>query len=166
MIEFDLKTNKKTITNNLVDLYAVMQSFGYIKSEDFNLEGVTYDGENWYLFNRGNSDAHKNVLFTLHAKKLNQEFSLFSNDYKLPKLKGVRTCFTDAVLVDEKIYFLATAENTAYTYDDGEILGSLIGRIDIETMKIDFTKKISPTNKFEGLTLFSKNKNQIQFLIF
>jgi hypothetical protein len=56
---------------------------------------------------------------------------------------------------------LATA-NTAYTYDDGEILGSLIGRIDIETMKIDFTKKIS-TNKFEGL--FSKNKNQIQFLI-
>jgi hypothetical protein len=66
MIEFDLKTNK-TMTNNLVDLYAVMQSFGYIKSEDFNLEGVTYDGENWYLFNR-NSDAHKNVLFTLHAK--------------------------------------------------------------------------------------------------
>jgi hypothetical protein len=74
MIEFDLKTNKKTMTNNLVDLYAVMQSFGYIKSEDFNLEGVTYDGENWYLFNRGNSDAHKNVL---HFKKLNQEFSLF-----------------------------------------------------------------------------------------
>jgi hypothetical protein len=32
------------------------------KSEDFNLEGVTYDGENWYLFNRGNSDANKNVL--------------------------------------------------------------------------------------------------------
>jgi hypothetical protein len=26
MIEFDLKTNKKTMTNNLVDLYAVMQS--------------------------------------------------------------------------------------------------------------------------------------------
>jgi hypothetical protein len=69
MIEFDLKTNKKTMTNNLVDLYAVMQSFGYIKSEDFNLEGVTYDGENWYLFNRGNSDAHKNP-FTLHAQKI------------------------------------------------------------------------------------------------
>jgi hypothetical protein len=27
-------------------------------------------------------------------------------------MKGVRTCFT-AVLVDGKIYFLATAENTA-----------------------------------------------------
>ncbi|MFT7395279.1 MAG: hypothetical protein ACI96G_000002 [Flavobacterium sp.] len=165
MIEFDLKTNKKTMTTNLVDLYAVMQSFGYIKSEDFNLEGVTYDGENWYLFNRGTCDANKNVLFTLHSKKLNQEFSLFSNDYKLPKMKGVRSSFTDAVLVEGKIYFLATAENTAYAYDDGEILGSLIGRIDIETMKIDFTNKVSLTNKFEGLTLFSKNKIQIQFLL-
>jgi hypothetical protein len=165
MIEFDLKTRKKTMTNNLVDLYAVMQSFGYIKSEDFSLEGVTYDGENWYLFNRGNGSANKNVIFTLHAKKLNEEFSLLSNDYKLPKIKGVRTSFTDAVLIDEKIYFLATAENTTSTYDDGEILGSIIGRIDIETMRIDFMQKISLSNKFEGLTLFSKNKKQIQFLL-
>ena len=165
MIEFDLKTRKKSTTNNLVDLYAVMQSFGDIKPEDFNLEGAIYDGENWYLFNRANGSNNKNVILTLHAKKLNEEFSLLSNDYKLPKIKGVRTSFTDAVLVDEKIYFLATAENTASTYDDGEILGSLIGRIDIETMKIDFTQKISPTNKFEGLTLFLKTKNQIQFLL-
>jgi hypothetical protein len=64
------------MTNNLVDLYAVMQSFGYIKSEDFNLEGVTYDGENWYLFNRGNSDAQE-CPFHTSRQKLNQEFSLF-----------------------------------------------------------------------------------------
>jgi hypothetical protein len=70
--------------------------------------------------------------------------------------------FTDAVWWKKNL-FLSYSKNTAYAYDDGEILGSLIGRIDIETMKIDFTK-ISPTNKFEGLTLFSKNK-KIQFLI-
>jgi len=158
-------SRKKTTTNNLVDLYAVMQSFGNIKPEDFNLEGAIYDGENWYFFNRGNTSTNKNVIYTLHAKKLNEEFSLISNDYKLPKIKGVRSSFTDAILVDDKIYFLATAENTSSTYDDGEILGTLIGRIDLETMKIDFTQKISPTNKFEGLTLFSKTKNQIQFLL-
>lgn len=165
MIEFDLNTRKKTTTNNLVDLYAVMQSFGYINPEDFNLEGAIYDGENWYFFNRGNGSSSKNVVFTLHAKKLKEEFSLLSNDYKLPKIKGVSTSFTDAILVDNKIYFLATAENTISTYDDGEVLGSIIGRIDLESMKIDFTKKISPTNKFEGLTLYSKNENQIQFLL-
>jgi hypothetical protein len=44
--------------------------------------------------------AHaQEMSFTLQNKK---EFSLFQT-IKAPKMKGVRTCFTDAVLV-EKIY--------------------------------------------------------------
>jgi hypothetical protein len=39
-------------------------------------------------------------------------------------------------------------------YDDGEVLGSLIGSINLKTMKIDFTQKISST-QIEGLTLYS-----------
>lgn len=165
MVEFDLNQKKKIATNNLVDLYAVMQSFGNIKPEDFNLEGAVYDGENWYLFNRGNGVGNRNVLFTLHAKKLSDEFSLLSNNYKLPKIKGVRSTFTDAVLLNDKLYFLATAEDTKSTYTDGEVLGSLIGRIDLETMKIDFTKKITSTHKFEGITVFSSSTKQIEFLL-
>jgi len=165
MIEFDLNQKKKIKSSNLVDLYAVMQSFGGIKPEDFNLEGAVYDGNNWYLFNRGNGSSNKNTLFTLHAKKLSDEFSLLSNDYKLPKIKGVRSTFTDAVLVNDKIYFLATVEDTQSTYDDGAILGSFIGRIDLETMKIDFTKKITSTHKFEGITVFSNTTNKIEFLL-
>jgi hypothetical protein len=165
MIEFDLKTKKTASKNDLVDLYAIMQNFGNIKAEDFNLEGAIFDGKNWYLFNRGNGSSKKNVLFTINAKKLSKEFSLLSNNYKLPKIKGVQTSFTDAILVENKIYFLATAENTLSTYHDGEIIGSLIGCIDLTTMKIEFTKKISPTNKFEGLTLFSKNEATITFLL-
>tara|TARA_R110002126_G_scaffold120153_2_gene261249 strand:+ start:49 stop:885 length:837 start_codon:yes stop_codon:yes gene_type:complete len=165
MIEFDLNQKKKIKSSNLVDLYALMQSFGGIKPEDFNLEGAVYDGNNWYLFNRGNGSSNKNTLFTLHAKKISDEFSLLSNDYKLPKIKGVRSTFTDAVLVNDKIYFLATVEDTKSTYDDGTILGSFIGRIDLETMKIDFTKKISSTHKFEGITVFSNTTNKIEFLL-
>jgi hypothetical protein len=165
MIEFDLKQKKKIATNDMTDLYAVMQNFGNINPEDFNLEGAIYDGENWYLFNRGNGILNKNVLFSIHAKKLSKEFSLMSNDYKLPKIKGVRSTFTDAVLVQGKIYFLATAENTKSTYADGEILGSSIGCINLETMKIDFTKKISDSHKFEGLTVFKNSKEKIEFLL-
>lgn len=165
MVEFSIPQKTKVRTNNLTDIYAIMQSFGNINPEDFNLEGAIYDGDFWYFFNRGNSETNKNTLFTLKAKKLDQEFSLLSNDYKLPKIKGVRTSFTDAILVDNKIYFLAAAEDTKSTYDDGEILGSIIGRIDLESMKIDFTKTISATNKFEGLTLYKKDKNQITFLL-
>jgi len=165
MIEFDLRQKMKIATNDLSDLYAVMQSFGNIKPEDFNLEGAVYDGQNWYLFNRGNGISNKNMLFTLHAKKLNEGFSLLSNDYKLPKIKGIRSSFTDAVLVNDKLYFLATAEDTQSPYDDGEVLGSFIGRIDVQTMKIDYTKKISSTHKFEGITIFSNSNDKIEFLL-
>lgn len=165
MIEFDLKTKSVLQKNNMTDLYAVMQSFGTIKPEDFNLEGAIFDGENWYLFNRGNGISNKNTIFTIHAKKLGEEFALIATDYKLPKIKGIRSSFTDAVLVEDKIYFLATAENTNSTYDDGEILGSCIGCIDLKTMKIDFTQKITATNKFEGLTLYENAAHTITFLL-
>lgn len=163
MIEFDLKSKTVLQQNNLVDLYALMQSFGEIKPEDFNLEGAIFDGENWYLFNRGNGISNKNTIFTIHAKKLDEEFALIAVNYKLPKIKGIRSSFTDAILVEDKIYFLSTVEDTKSTYDDGEILGSFIGRIDAKTMKIDFTQKITSTNKFEGLTFYKKENNKIEF---
>jgi hypothetical protein len=159
-------TDKKIIaTNDLSDLYSVMQNFGAIKPEDFNLEGAIYNGESWFLLNRGNGSSNKNVLFTIEGKNLTNDFAILSNDYKLPKIKGVRSSFTDAILVDNSIYFLATAEDTESTYDDGEVLGSLIGSINLKTMKIDFTQKISSTHKFEGLTLYANSKEKIEFLL-
>ena len=156
---------KEISTNDLTDLYSVMQSFGEIKPEDFNIEGAIYTGEEWYLFNRGNGKSAKNVLFTIQGKNLVNEFNILSNNYKLPKIKGVRSSFTDAVALDNKIYFLSTAEDTDSTYNDGEILGSFIGCIDTKTMKIDFTKKISDTHKFEGLTVYKNSADTIEFLL-
>ena len=162
MMQFNTK-NETTSTTDLSDLYAVMQSFGEIKPKDFNIEGAIYNGEIWYLFNRGNGKSNKNILFTIEGKNLTNEFQILSNPFKLPKINGVHTSFTDAVLVDTKIYFLAAAENTESTYDDGEVFGSIIGRIDIETMKIDFTKVISNSHKFEGLTVFKDSNEKIEF---
>nr|WP_315201278.1 hypothetical protein [uncultured Flavobacterium sp.] len=162
----EINTVEKEIrTNDLADLYSVMQSFAQIKPEDFNIEGAIYTGEEWYLFNRGNGESAKNVMFTIQGKNLINEFNILSNNYKLPKIKGVRSSFTDAVAIDGKIYFLATSEDTKSTYHDGEILGSFIGCIDAKTMKIDFTKKISDTQKFEGITVFKNSSDTIEFLL-
>jgi hypothetical protein len=161
-----INTLEKEITSNdLTDLYTIMQSFAEIKPEDFNIEGAVYTGEEWYLFNRGNGKSAKNVMFTIQGKNLVNEFNILSNSYKLPKIKGVRSSFTDAVALDNKIYFLSTAEDTNSTYNDGEILGSFIGCIDTKTMKIDFTKKISDTHKFEGLTVYKNSGSTIEFLL-
>jgi hypothetical protein len=165
MVQVNAKTKKVIASNDLSNLYLALQSFGEIKPEDFNLEGAIYNGETWFLFNRGNGKTNKNVVFSVEAKNLTNEFRILSNEYKLPKIKGVRASFTDAILVDDKIYFLATAENTESTYNDGEVVGSIIGRIDIKKMKIDFTKKITDTQKFEGITLFKKSEKELEFLL-
>lgn len=165
MIHFDSSKKEKVAEEDLSNLYSVMQNFGETKPEDFNIEGAVYTGENWFLFNRGNGKSGKNGIFTIGGKNLTDEFSVLYNSYKLPKIKGVQTSFTDAIRLDGKIYFLATAEDTKSTYDDGKVLGTIIGRLDIEKMKIDYTQTITNTHKFEGLTVYKENDKTIEFLL-
>ena len=165
MVQIDAITKKIIATNDLTNLYATMQSFGEIKPDDFNLEGAIYNGNDWYLVNRGNGKKSKNTIFTISGKNLVDDFMMVVNDFKLPKLNGIETSFTDAILVKNKIYFLATAEDTNSTYDDGEILGSIIGRINIDTMEIELHYKISDKLKLEGIALYEETTNNITFLI-
>ena len=165
MVQLDARTKKPIATNDLSALYQTMQSFGEIKPDDFNLEGAIYDGTNWYLFNRGNGKNSKNAIFTIGGNNLTDDFSVIYNKIKLPKIKGIETTFTDAVWVNNKIYFLATAEDTQSTYDDGEVVGSIIGSINPETMKVEFTKKITKTAKLEGITVYEKTATSITFLL-
>lgn len=165
MIQFDQVSKTVTATVDLTNLYAAMQSFGNIKPADFNIEGVAYNGETWYFFQRGNGGTGKNGVFTVAGKNLEYDFSILYNELKLPKIKGVRTSFTDAVFVGDQIYFLATAEDTQSAYDDGDVLGSLIGILDPKKMKITSTQKITDKHKLEGITVMEKTATSITFLI-
>ncbi len=165
MVQVDVKTKKVIATQDLSVLYASMQSFGEINPEDFNLEGAIYNGENWFLFNRSNGKKSKNAIFTISGKNLTDAFSILHNKFKLPKIKGVETSFTDAILVKDQIYFLATAEATESTYHDGEVLGSIIGRIDVNKMKLKSYKVISKANKLEGIALLEETPETISFLL-
>lgn len=157
----------KTVTGpvDATDLYLVMQSFGEISPEDFNIEAAVNDGEIWYLFQRGNGPSQQNGVFTLEGDINTLFFKIMYNPVKLPKINGSQSSFTDAVKVGDKLYFIASAENSNSTYLDGEVMGSLIGRIDIETMTVEFTQTISERNKFEGITLYKENNNSIEFLL-
>ena len=164
MVQYNAKT-KTSKTTDLSDLYLLMQRFSNIKPEEFNIEGVVFTGNIWYFLQRGNGKTGKNGLFTVQGKNLENDFTILYNEYQLPKIKGVQASFTDAVLVDNQLYFLATAEDTNSTYDDGEVLGSLVGSINLKTMKIDFTEKISATAKLEGISLYKKNDKALEFLL-
>lgn len=166
MVEFDLVEKKKTNKSKLKELHHEMQESATIPLEDFNLEGAQFDGQNWYFLNRGNGCSQKNTLFKLQTENLNAiNCSIETTDYSLPEINGVLCCFTDATLIDHKLYFLAAAEGTEDTNNDGEILGTYLGCIDLNSKQIIFTQQISAVNKFEGICLYQKTANQIEFLL-
>lgn len=154
---------KKTIVRNIAKLDSLIKTQLSIKDDEFNIEGYFINDKASYFFNRGNGQTGKNAVFYTDNKTKIPQYQYIPFD--LPKIKNVPTTFTDAILVDDKIYFLAAAEDTVSTYEDGEVLGSIIGRIDLKTMKLEKTIQISDKHKFEGLTLHKKTTGQIEFLL-
>ena len=149
--------------NKIVDLYQKIKQQLNIADKELNIEGFIMNRNNLYLFQRGNGIEGKNGIITVYNSRNESEIGF--TIYDLPKIKNVPTTFTDAILVEDKIYFLAAAEDTASSYDDGEVLGSIIGTIDLKTMKLESYLQISDTHKFEGLTLYKKTATQLELLL-
>lgn len=165
MVVFDTVSQKVVSENDISNLYQKMQQTSGITALGFNIEGVIYTAKCWYFFQRGNGLTGKNGIFTVTGNIPGSDFSITYKEYLLPEIKGIAATFTDAVLVGNTIYFLAAAENSLSVYDDGEVLGSLIGSIDIHDMAIGFTEKITDTRKFEGITLLEDGAKEIIFLL-
>ena len=158
---------QKTVLQNhdLTDLYLSMQYFAGISAEELNIEGVIFTGEKWYFFQRGNGTNGQNGIFTIDSPYFTQGYSMLYSNYDLPKINGIQSSFTDAILVDNDFYFLTSAEDSQSTYLDGEVVGSSIGKINVNTMKLKKVITITDKHKFEGLTLYKNNPKTLEFLL-
>lgn len=165
ILHVDSQTKKVYPPIDATDLYLAMQSFSGIDADNFNIEAAVNDGASWYLFNRGNGPKSRNGVFTLDGDINETSFQIIYNDITLPDINGAPAGFTDAVLVNGKLYFIAAAEKSASTYHDGEVAGTLIGRMDPESMEIEFTEVISQKNKFEGITLYKNTGSTLEILL-
>ncbi len=128
---------------------------------DLNIEGVIITEETTYFFQRGNGATAQNGVFCYDRKSKTVQFKPIT----LSAINGIESTFTDAILIDDTIYFLAAAENTNSTYDDGEVMGSIIGTIDLKTLELKSSIQITDRHKFEGLTLYKKTATQTELLI-
>jgi hypothetical protein len=153
--------SKEIKEKDVSKLYEKLKDFASISYDELNIEGAIIDNENYYFFQRGNGENSKNGLFIYNKATKRIQFT----SMKLPKINDIEATFTDAILVENIVYFLAAAENTTSTYNDGEILGSFIGSFNLKKMELHFIQKISATNKFEGLTLYTKSETEIEFLL-
>ena len=153
--------NKEVKEKDLSKIYKRLIESISIADNELNIEGVIITADTIYFFQRGNGTNAQNGVFCYDKKSKMVQFRLIT----LPNINGIQATFTDAILVEGTIYFLAAAENTTSTYNDGEIEGSLIGSIDLMTLQLKSHIQISTKHKFEGLTLYKKTAIQIELLL-
>ena len=117
-----------------------LRSLPVLKDAELNIEATAFHEGQLYLFNR-----RKNVIFKFDYGQflsfLKDEAALPMIEvhaYILPTINKVEAGFSGATILKDqpKIIFTASVEDTDNPYDDGEILGSFIGMIDISNKTI------------------------------
>ena len=142
---------------DLAPLYSVLR--GHLK--ELNIEGAAVMGEQLWLLQRGNSELGANVVAELALSDVMGsllhdpavEFAELQGvrAYDLGELDGAKLTFSDASpLGGELLVFTASAEGSANTYQDGKILGSMVGTIDSDG-EVRRLRTIDRAYKVEGV---------------
>ncbi|GAB3198410.1 hypothetical protein GCM10027293_15150 [Pontibacter aydingkolensis] len=102
-----------------------------------NLEGIAIDNTYAYLLQRP-SGSNTNVLFRFNADDF-KDFLMRNGDlpvaavyyFNLPAIGNNNAGFSGAYILGDKLFVTASVEDTPNAIDDGEVLGSFIGVIDL-----------------------------------
>lgn len=115
--------------------YNSLKSLKIFSDSELNIEAVAFRNGHIFLFNR-----KKNIVLNFAYEELLSYLKGTASfpqpeitQYNLPKINGIEAGFSGATTLKNqaKIIFTASVENTDNAYDDGEILGSFIGTIDL-----------------------------------
>lgn len=136
-------------------------------NRDINVEGHFVSSDILYLLNRGNqsfpneliSIGNANNWFSHVIKESSDDnfvYSVHRKNVDLGSYYGHSLQWTDALFESpSKILFLATIEKTTNSYDDGQVLGSFLGRYDLKENRVLKLKKILDFKKAEGLCIWN-----------
>ncbi|MBC6994553.1 hypothetical protein QWY85_06210 [Neolewinella lacunae] len=115
--------------------YTALKSLPIFAGSELNLEAVAYRNGQIFLFNRKKNLVlqfpYVEVLAYLQGVG---DFPIpMATEFTLPAINGVEAGFSGATALEgqAKIIFTASVEDTDNAYDDGEILGSFLGTIDL-----------------------------------
>lgn len=175
-------TPKWTIAKrNLRPLYEEIKKAAHISGKDeINVEGIAIHTKNTYLLHRGNVsgnfiavlDTDQLVNYISNASDYIPEVSVFYFD--LPVYKNQKSGFSGACITPDgkNMLFTASLEETADVLNDGKVLGSFIGIIDLEKLaESKFEAKLVQEDgevlpkKLEGITVKSWSKNKMNVLV-
>ncbi|MFN3403909.1 MAG: DUF6929 family protein [Cytophagaceae bacterium] len=147
---------------SLTPLYNLFRSNSEITGDGtLNLEAAAADAEHLFLFNRANK-AGNNVILTIKLEEFlpylleGSDMIPFPSIYNftLPPIKNIPAGFSGADIVDNKIFFTASAEDTSDAYLDGDVAGSAVGLIEFESgdyLRGNYGFSFSDVKQFETL---------------
>lgn len=138
LLEIDLLDSMQVKEHALMDFYSTLRNEANLSAEDLNIEAAEVLEENLFLFNRG-----KNLILKYSLSEFNNYLIAGGKtpvpiiyEILLPEISSIPSGFSGAT-VDERtgsIIFTATVEDTQNWIDDGEVLGSFIGVINIKDL--------------------------------
>ena len=142
---------------DLAPLYSLLRE----NLEDLNVEGAAVMGGQLWLLQRGNGAQGANVIVELGLEEIMRSLVRDRTcsaselrgvrEYSLGDLRGAKLTFSDASPVaGELLVFTASAESSADTYEDGEILGSVVGTTDGDG-EVRRLRAIDSAYKVEGV---------------
>lgn len=117
------------------EFYNNLRSLPILQDSELNIEAAAFHANQLFLFNRKKNliirFVYKDLLAYIKGDTAFPEPEIV--EFSLPKINGIEAGFSGATALigEPKILFTASVENTDNAYDDGEILGSFIGIIDI-----------------------------------
>jgi len=132
-------------TTHAQAFYAALRATTEFSGSELNLEGAVVKGSELVLFQRGNGAPRHDLLAVNATCQIKLDDFLHYLDatehapvpalhdvrrYDLGSIAGVPLTFTDAAQAeDDGILFLASAEGSPNTVDDGEVVGTVLGFI-------------------------------------
>lgn len=162
---------------DLSNFYELILEKAKLEEEELNIEAAAVLDGKLYLFNRG-----KNKLIIVKTKDF-QNFILRKKDnikikvqtIDLPQVDGIQAGFSGAT-ADEKFHrllFTASVENTSNWVDDGAVLGSFVGVIDVTKLHHHYVPKCEILTedentlplKAESISIKSSEKKHVKCLL-
>lgn len=128
--------------------YDYMRNIEIMQGYELNIEALAVKGNMLYLFNRG-----RNIIFSFSYHEFmaycasGRDFPIPKTKlFSLPKINGLQAGFSGATTFEDQSYFIFTAsvEDSPNAYDDGEILGSFIGVIELQDGELSDTILVKP----------------------
>ena len=174
LIIIDLDHPEKRRQISLTPFYKELKSQCEFTDDDLNIEAAIMHQDFISLFNRG-----KNTMIQFSISNFNSfileeidEIKFNIINVNLPKINEFESGFSGACYLPEmnKILFTSSVENTPNWIDDGQVLGSFVGIIDLANLETTVQPICVPISekgkqlplKIESIAVNSIQKNKFK----